>query len=199
MKFHKLISVLLHPIVLPTIGVLLYFILIPIQINRQQQYALLGIVFISTYIIPILLLVFLKALGYIKSYQVETIKERKIPLFFMITLFFILGKTFYNLANFRDLSFLFYGATLGLLTVYFLSFFRIKTSLHLISMGNAVGFLLVLALNYQITILPIIMVLIVLSGFLASARLHLKAHIPKEIYIGFLLGIVSQFAVFYFL
>ena len=45
MKFYKFISVILHPIVIPTIGVLLYFILIPNGFNSDQTLAVLGLIF----------------------------------------------------------------------------------------------------------------------------------------------------------
>lgn len=197
MRWHKIISAILHPIVLPTIGVLLYYILVPVNINKFQQYALLSIVFISTYVIPLLLLTFLKALGYIKNFQVKTIRERKIPLFFMICLFFILGKTFFSSALTRDISYLFFGTTLGLTIVYFFFFWKIKSSLHLLSLGSAIGFLLIFQQLYGVYILPVVAVLMVLSGLLASSRLHLKAHTAREVYIGFFIGLLSQFIVFW--
>ena len=94
MRWQKFISTLLHPIVIPTIGIILYFILTPINLSRHQQYTILAVVFITTYIIPIFLLILLKNIGSIKSYQVHGIKERKIPMFFMMTLFYMLGKFF---------------------------------------------------------------------------------------------------------
>ena len=57
MKFHKLISVILHPIVIPTIGVILFFLLSSEYISKERQYLLIGIVFFSTYIIPLILLI----------------------------------------------------------------------------------------------------------------------------------------------
>lgn len=199
MRWHKFISVILHPIVMPTIGVLLFLILTPIRLNKQQQYILLGVVFIATYIIPLLLLLFLKTINYIESFKVKTIKERKVPLFFMILLFFILGKTFFSTAVIRDISYLFYGTTLAMIIVYFIFFLKIKTSLHLLSMGSAVGFFLISQHMYNTSILPIIGVLILLSGFLATSRLHLKAHTPKEVYLGFFVGFTSQFIVLWIL
>jgi membrane-associated phospholipid phosphatase len=44
--------------------------------------------------------------------------------------------------------------------------------------------------------LPIIILLVLLSGILASSRLYLKAHTPVELLIGFSLGIVCQFILF---
>ena len=128
MRFHKFISAVFHPIVMPTVGVILYFIFSSIRIDRQQQYSVLSIVFIATYITPIIILVFLKTLGYIKNYQASTIKERKIPLFFMILLFYVLGRIFFDIAIIRDIGYLFYGTALGLTIIYFFFFVKIKVS-----------------------------------------------------------------------
>ncbi|WP_299135450.1 hypothetical protein [uncultured Tenacibaculum sp.] len=199
MRWHKFISTILHPIVMPTIGILLYFIFSPINLSSQQQLTILSIVFISTYIVPLLLLVFLKVIGYIKSYQVFSIKERKVPLFFMIALLFFLAELFQKLNIVKDLSYLFYGIVLGLTITYFLFFTRLKSSLHLLSMGGAVGYFLIFQEIHGINILPIIIIFIILSGLLATSRLYLKAHTPKEVYTGFFLGFTSQFIVYFLL
>ncbi|SED19555.1 hypothetical protein SAMN04489761_4581 [Tenacibaculum sp. MAR_2009_124] len=199
MKLHKFISALLHPIVMPTIGIFVYFFLSPIQLNRNQQLTVLAIVFIATYVIPLLLLIFLKAVGYINSYQVFSIKERKVPLFFMITLLFFLAELFRKLTIVKDLSYLFYGIVLGLIITYFLFFTKLKSSLHLLSMGGALGYFIIFQQIHQVNIMPVIITFVILSGILGTSRLFLKAHTPKEVYTGFFIGFLSQFAVYYLL
>jgi len=151
---------------------------------------------VATYFIPLCTLFVLKSLKRIHSFEVATIKERKIPLFLMILLFAILGNNLANLSIFRDFSLLFYGATYALISVYFLFIIKLKTSLHLLAIGMLVGFFLALAAVHSISVLPIIIILILLSGLLASARLEVEAHSPKEIYTGFFIGVFSQIIVF---
>ncbi len=198
MKFQKSISILLHPIVIPTIGSLLYFLLIPHRIHKSQQFIVLGVIFIATYLTPLLVLLVLKSIKTIHSFELSTIKERKIPLFLMVLLFLFLGGKLSEISILRDFGILFSGASYALIVVYFLFILRIKTSLHLLSMGMILGFFLVLAILYSISLLPLIILFILLSGILASVRLILKAHTPKEVYLGFFLGITSQFLAFYF-
>ncbi len=199
MKLHKFISAILHPIVMPTIGIFLYFLLSPIRLNKDQKLTVLAIVFIATYIIPLLLLVFLKSVGYIKSYQVFSIKERKVPLFFMITLLFFLAELFRKLTIVKDLSYLFYGIVLGLIITYLLFFTKLKSSLHLLSIGGAVGYFIIFQQIHDVNIMPVIIIFILLSGILGSSRLYLKAHTPREVYTGFFIGFLCQFAVYYLL
>jgi len=197
MRLQKLISAILHPVVMPTVGILLYFMLLDIRLSKHQKLILLGIVFTATYIIPIFLLFILKKIGFIKSYKVSTIEERKIPILFMIALFFFIGKTLNQTHITRDISYLFYGTSLALFLVYLIFITKTKTSLHLLSMGGALGFFLLFQQIHNANILPLLVVLIILSGLVASSRLYLKAHTPKEIYLGFFIGVICQFLAFY--
>jgi len=141
----------------------------------------------------------LKAFKLTESYHVHSIKERKIPLFIMILLFTVLGNTFFKLPLLRDFGVLFYGTSFGLILVYLFSIFQLKVSLHLLSIGSMVGFFMVMGIEYITSVIPVLLLLIVLSGLLASARLHLKAHTPKEVYLGFFFGVFTQLSVYYIL
>lgn len=192
MRFHKFISVLLHPIVIPTIGILLFLSITPNIITKERQYLLISIVFFSTYIIPLISLIVLKTIGIVKSFQVASIKERKTPLFIMLIIFYVLGRLLINIPDFRELGILFYGTNISLAIVYLLFSFQIKSSLHILSMSSTLGFFLLFANSYAISIFPIGIILIILTGVLASSRLHLKAHTPREIYFGFFIGLLGQ-------
>ena len=142
MKFYKFLSVILHPIVIPTIGVFVYFFLIRNSFNRDQRLAVLGLVFITTYIIPLLILVLFKSLKMIDSYYSESIRERKIPIAMMIILFYLLGYRLLGTANITDLGILFYATSLGLTIIYIFFAFKLKVSIHLLSLGISTGFFL---------------------------------------------------------
>lgn len=199
MRFHNFISVILHPIVIPTIGVMLYYLLIPNSISSNQRLSLLGLIFITTYLIPLVLLILLKKLKLIASFKSETIKERKLPVAIMIILFYLLGNTLHNTLLFFDFGILFYATTLGLLIIYLLFFLKFKTSIHLLSIGVATGFFLVMSKIYTYNYTSILIIFLAISGILGTSRLHLKAHTPKEVYIGFILGLIAPSIVYYFL
>ena len=196
MKFYKFISTILHPIVLPTLGVFLYFVFVSQSFEKRLQLIVLGLVFVLTYVVPVLLLLFLKNFGFIKDFQVSTIKERRFPVIFMIFLLYFLGNTIIQIPTIRNLGILFYGTSLSLTCIYVLFSVKLKSSLHLVSMGNMIGFFLIMTNINSLSMLPIIILLILLSGILASSRLYLKAHTPVELLIGFFLGIVCQFILF---
>jgi membrane-associated phospholipid phosphatase len=196
MKFHKFISTILHPIVLPTLGVFLYFVFVSQSFDKRLQLIVLGLVFVLTYVVPVLLLLFLRNFGFIKDFQVSTIKERRFPVIFMIFLLYFLGNTIIQIPTIRNLGILFYGTSLSLTCIYVLFSVKLKSSLHLVSMGNMIGFFLIMTNINSLSMLPIIILLVLLSGILASSRLYLKAHTPVELLIGFSLGIVCQFILF---
>ena len=199
MKFHRFISTILHPIVLPTLGTFLYFFFVPRTIERRLQFIILGLIFVFTYLVPLLLLVFLKALGSIKNFEVFSIKERRIPVLIMIVILYSLGDSIIQIPAARNLGILFYGTSLSLGCIYLLFSIKLKSSLHLVSMGNMIGFFLIIGNINTLPLLPLIVILVLLSGILASSRLHLKAHTPIEILVGFFLGFLSQFILFFIL
>ncbi|MDG1697878.1 MAG: hypothetical protein P8H93_03040 [Polaribacter sp.] len=199
MKIHKIISIILHPIVLPTIGVLFYFILIPNNFNSNQKLALLGLIFVTTYIVPLLILIFFKKFRLINSFKAESIQERKIPVALMIIIFYLLGNTLKDIPNLFDMGVLFYATALGLLLIYILFVFKIKTSIHLLSLGITTGFFFILNSLYNENLIVFVSCTLVLSGLLASSRLHLRAHKQNEVYIGFIIGFFAPIFVFYYL
>ncbi|MFD2529483.1 hypothetical protein [Polaribacter marinaquae] len=192
-KFYKIISVVFHPIVVPTIGVLLYFILIPSSYPSNLKLTLLSLIFIMTYLVPLLILILFKKLKLIESFNAHTIKERKLPVAMMIVLFYLLGNTIANIGAMRDISLLFYATSGALMLLYVFFVFKIKTSIHLLSLGISTAFFLIIDINNSSNFPLVIILNILIAGIVANARLYLKAHKPSEVYIGFFMGFISTF------
>lgn len=197
MRFYKFISILFHPIVIPTIGILFYFYFIPINVNNYVKATVLAFIFITTYILPLFILILFKKLNLIKSFKAESIQERKTPVVIMIIIFYLLGSTFRKVQNLSDIGLLFYATCLGLICIYTLFSLKIKTSIHLLSIGITTGFFFTLTTLYNENLIVLVSLLLLLSGLMASARLHLKAHTNKEVYIGFFIGFISPILLFY--
>lgn len=190
---------MLHPIVIPTIGIILYFLLIPNSFNSNQKFAVLGLIFVTTYIIPLVILFIFKKMNLIKSFKAETIRERKVPIAMMIVLFYLLGNTLRDISNLFDLGLLFYATTLGLIFIYVFFAFKLKTSIHLLSLGITTGFFMVMNYIHNQNLMIVIIGCFILSGILGTARLQLKAHTQAEVYLGFIFGLIAPIIVFYFL
>ena len=196
MRFHKIISTLFHPIVMPTIGIMLYFLVTTKQIEPYQKLLAILIIFGTTYFTPLVLLFILKSLKKIDSYQLKKRKERKLPLAIMVVLFYTLGNLFKRILILEEISLLFHATSLGLITTYFLLNFSIKSSIHLLSIGISCGFFMMVALKSDESYTLIIIINFLIAGLLGSARLHLKAHSPKEVYVGLLIGISTVFGMY---
>jgi len=199
MLFYKAISYIFHPIIFSIIGTLLYFIILPSHITKQSEYSILTIVFLSTYVVPILLLLFLKKFKMISNFHLNTIDERKFPILFMFVLFIFLGIKLLETEVVNLLAYSFFGCALALLLVYIGFFAKLKTSLHAISISGLIGFICVLSFEYKLNLLVFLVFLFLLFGIISISRLKLEAHDNNEIYFGFLIGFISQVAVYSYL
>lgn len=192
MFFFKLISHVFHPLLFSFIGSFLYLVLTPKHIIKKQEYVILMIIFMSTYILPVFVLALLKRMNMIQSYKLDTIEERKFPILFFIILSFMIGNLLINIQIVDLLAFSFYGTAISLGFTYILFTAKIKTSLHTLGIGGILSFIIIMSFEYKLNYNLIIAVLFILSGLIAVSRLALKAHKPKEVYIGFLIGMISQ-------
>ncbi|MCK0132416.1 hypothetical protein MWU59_12975 [Flavobacteriaceae bacterium F08102] len=192
MKFHRFVSYIFHPVIIPIASTLLYFILVPVAVSRTFSSRVLGIVFVMTYILPILLLYILKKVKLIQDFELKTINERKFPVLFLTIITFLLGRLLLQTGIANILAFCFYGCSLSLGIIYLLFFLQIKISLHTVGLSGLIGFLGIISYAYQRNLLLILMLLFVILGLVASSRLVLKAHHPREIFLGFIIGLASQ-------
>ncbi len=197
MKFSKFISYFFHPINFSIIGTLLYFLFVPKYIFKPQEYTILVIIFIGTYLFPLFLTYLLKRYGIINSYHMNTVEERKFPTLLFISLSFFIGHWLYN-SNVVDLlSLLYFGFGVCLVITYILLQFKHKISLHTAAIGGLMGFLIYFSYYYKINLIILFTVLFLISGIIATARLKLKAHNISEVVTGYILGITCQFIVYF--
>jgi len=66
----------------------------------------------------------------------------------------------------------------------------------MVGIGGLIGSLIVVSYVLQYNSILQISVLIILAGLIATSRLYLEAHKPKQIYSGFFLGLLTQIGVF---
>ena len=191
-RIYKLISIIFHPILLPLVATLIFFIIDQPILDNQIKYRLLIIIGTATYLIPIVLLALLKKRKLIQSFEVKGIQERKIPILFMIVLFFFLGKTLISIDEIFFLSILFLGSSLSLCVCYFTFIKNQKTSLHMIGIASLLAFIILYSITTHKNLLPLIAIIFIIAGIIAYARIKLKAHTLTEINLGFIIGFVSQ-------
>lgn len=197
MKFSKFISYFFHPINFPIIGTILFFLFIPKFIFKPQEYTILIVIFIGTYLFPIILLWLLKRFGMINSYYMVSIEERKFPTLLFISISFIIGNWLYKSLIVDILALLFFGYGLSLICTSIFLYFKLKISLHTLAISGLIGFLIYFSYFYKINLIPIMALLFVLGGLVASARLRLEAHQLNEVVLGCVVGFAAQFIVYF--
>lgn len=200
-QFAKLISVLFHPLLMPTYALLLlfstnyYFVLI---LPPKYKYLLLSFVFITTFILPSIIMFILLKAKMINSIQMESSKERTLPLFIVSGFFFA---TFYFLREAPQstiFNLFMLGATILTLMSLLINYLT-KISVHMVAIGGIFGMFTGLALTFSQDINYLLFLIIMAAGFTGFARLKLKSHSPMQVYLGFLLGSSFMLAMFLFL
>jgi len=191
-----LFSYLFHPIFIPLYAVAFLVFIHPSYFSGFSMAAkkqTLLIVFMNAVAFPILAVVLLKAVGFIQSIFLKTQKDRIIPYMACGIFFFWAYLVFKNQTNYPLIlsSFLlgvFLASSAALLAnIYF------KISMHATGVGGLLGiFLLIMKSNTMLMTWPLC-IAIAITGLVCTARLLISDHSTKEIYIGLIAGLLSQF------
>jgi hypothetical protein len=126
-----------------------------------------------------------------------TIEERKFPTLLFISISFIIGNWLYKSLIVDILSLLFFGYGLSLICTSLFLYLKLKISLHTLAISGLIGFLIYFSYFYKINLIPIMALLFVLGGLVATARLRLQAHQLNEVILGCVVGFGSQFIVYF--
>jgi hypothetical protein len=195
MNFRKTLpffSYLFHPIFVPVYAALFYFFLNDSYLTTPEKYFTVFQIVVITILLPILFFFLLRISGQVDSIMISEISQRKIPLVIQCFLSILLVRKSVTLDHFPEFHFFFLGGLLSTVLALVLLFLKIKASLHMIAMSALALFVIGLSLHTQTRNINIIAFLVLMNGFVASSRLEMKAHTPKELLIGFLLGIIPQ-------
>ncbi len=188
------ISFLFHPMLMPIYGTLLlfnsgiYLSLMPISVKKVVYL----LVLLSTFVIPVSTFPLLYQFKIIKSFKMETARERIWPIlitaFFGYVCLFLMGKM--GLSGL--LGFFIRAIIISQLLAAVISFIW-KISLHTIAIGGLTGTVLALAFRFNLDLTIMFMILVFISGIVGSARLYLNSHKPLQVFAGYLLGFFILF------
>lgn len=195
--FFQVISYLLHPLLIPSLGLLILFntnTYLNFSIPSEYKQVIYLLVFLNTFCMPFLVSYIMLRRKYIKSLEMKSSGERKLP--YLVTLIFY-GFTLYLLreASIPHLIYLFLAGATAAVFFTLLINLKWKISAHMVGMGGLCGALIAFSLKLSVNILPFIFLFIFLSGLLGLARLKTGAHNPAQVYAGFLLGLITQLGV----
>lgn len=185
-------SYLFHPIFIPVYAALFYFFLNDSYFTTPEKYFAIFQIVIITILLPILFFFLLRISGQVDSIMISEISQRKIPLVIQCFLTILLVRKSITLDHYPEFHFFFLGGLLSTVLALVLLFLRTKASLHMIAISAFTVFVIGLSIHNQTRNINVIAFLVLMNGFVASSRLEMKAHTPKELMIGFLLGVIPQ-------
>lgn len=189
------LSYLFHPIFLPTVGLMLVFMLntfISQTTPFARQAFIVFWIFVNTAIIPLIFTIFLRWRGVVKSIQLHTREDRILPftfsLFFYITNYWLMQ----DVALPQIIHSLFLGSCIAVALALALTFIT-KISIHMIGMGGITASIYGLAMIYNLPIIGLLMLGIIASGAVGSARYILESHNLNQIFLGWLIGFFAVY------
>ncbi|MHC0439845.1 hypothetical protein [Flavobacterium sp. 3-210] len=191
-KILPLFSYILHPIFISMYATLFYLFCKEDAFTNQEKYFVLFQILIITILVPVLFYLLLKSTGHVTSVMVHETSQRKIPLILQCFLYILLVKRSIIITRYPELHFFFLGALFSTILALVCSLFNIKASLHVAAISGVAIFVIGLNMHLQMQNPYWSALLILLTGVVASSRLEMQAHTPKEILIGLLIGVAPQ-------
>lgn len=124
--------------------------------------------------------------------MIPELSERKLPLVIQCFLFILLVRKSITIERYPELHFFFLAALTSALIALVLLFANKKVSLHMTGISALTVFVFGLSLHHHTPNTVLIVFLVLMNGFVASSRLIMKAHTPKELIMGVLVGSIPQ-------
>jgi len=188
-------SYVFHPIFLPTAGLMFVFSLntyIAQTTPLPKQFFVITWIFINTVIIPLLFTLFLRWRNMVDSIQLHSRKDRLVPFAFAMVLYFLNYYLMRGVPLPAVLYSIFFGSALAVAVAFVFTFFT-KISIHMIGMGGLTAAIYGLAQGYDLPLVGLVMLSMVASGMVGSARYILEAHDLRQIYLGWSTGFLAVY------
>lgn len=192
-KASKAISYLLHPLLMPTLGMLIilnsgsYLSLISSPVKR----ALVLIIALGTLIFPLIMLLVMHYRSLIipdkSTAGSKMLKAHVMPQFTVLVLYLITLVYFLRLPV-SHLIHSFMLATVVLLFLVMIVGIRLRVSEQCAALGGIAALVIALMLKFEIPMQGLLMLSFLLAGLAGSAQLLLGSYRLSEVLVGYLLG-----------
>ncbi len=197
----KIISYIFHPVFVP-----LYLVLFMVYVHPylfagyaswdKTRIVLMAVLMFAFF--PVVTVLLLKALDFIKSVYLTSQKDRIIPLIACMTWYFWIWFVWQKMGKSKDEIAMPVEAVQLALGIFFTTILGLmaniimKISLHAISMGVMLTFILLLAFSQPLNFGIYISAALLIAGLVCSSRFIVSDHFPKEVYGGLAVGAVSM-------
>lgn len=190
----QFLSYVFHPVFVPVYFIAFLLYEHPTQylgFSDLQKLFVLAQSFLMFTFFPLVTVGLLKALGFIRSFQMQERKDRIIPLVSSGIWYFWIWYVWHNLPDQSPVAIQFaLGVWISSVAALMLNT-QMKISLHAMALGVVLALVLSLSLQEDLFYGSWLISSLLITGAVCSARLVISDHRPKEIYWGFFAGAFS--------
>jgi len=198
-KTSKILSILFHPVLVPTMGFFLmlnsgfYFSTISWEI---KLYFLL-VIFLSTSLLPLFTAAIIALNANFDLLMGKT--RNRFVFMLLISVYYYLGYIALNRINAFPLFKLFLLALILVIVALMLISIRWKISSHMSALGSITGTLFALSFRLGVNPLGAILTMIIISGTVGTALLIIAKHNLWQVILGYFTGFTIMYLVMYFI
>jgi membrane-associated phospholipid phosphatase len=191
-------SFIFNPFIIPSFGFLILFYNMPSTefFSARMRNILSAIVFISSFVMPIIFIMLLSTLSKINQNMMHH-SDRIFPYIFSAFSVFMGARLLSQLPIPNIFSLYMTGAGITLIMLFLITT-KWKISGHASGMGGLLGLLLATAFKYNVNLTLYIILTIVISGIIGSSRIYLNKHTPWQVYAGYVGSMSILFTTVYF-
>jgi len=191
-KIAVFLTYLLHPLLAPIAGI---FILTRsgtyiADLNNEIINLIYLIVVTLTLVLPVCMIPFYLYFKMIRQIEIHEHQERLIPMIITLVAYLCAWFLIRRLPVSQLYGRFMLAACLSLLIALIVSF-SWKISLHMIGLGGLTGLVLALSRKLGLDMMVVLLIIVMLSGLAAWARLRLNAHSGMQVLAGFLTGLTT--------
>jgi membrane-associated phospholipid phosphatase len=195
-KLANIISYLFHPMFMLTY-LTTYFLFtnnyFSYFVPNVKKLFLLAAVIIFSVVLPLLNMLLLKKLGYIKDMHAKQANERFMPYVSTLTLYLGLLYILHDLALPYFFKQIILVSLLVIAADFVLNFFT-KISAHASAIGGCLGVIYFYQFVSTAGNIAPVCICLGIAGLVGFARLYLNEHSPKQVYAGFAVGLLTSLA-----
>jgi hypothetical protein len=198
-KLARIVSFVFHPVLLPTLGFSLMFGsgFYSTMLTTDAIRFILLVIFFSTATLPLLSVAIL-ALNPKFDFLMPNSRDRIVPLLFT-SVFYYVGYMLLGRIHFLPVFKLFMIASVLLIVALLLISFKWNISIHMAAIGAITATFFALSFRGGVNPASAIVIVVVASGLVGTARLVLNKNNLLQVAAGYILGFIILYPVIYFL
>jgi len=197
-KAARIISVVFHPVFVPAFGfiLLLNTNVYGIMLSEEAKRFIMLVVLFTTATLPMLTVAVLSFSPKFDFYMTQN-KDRVVPLLFT-SVYYYLGFLLLSKIHFLPVLKLYMIASVLVALALLLVSFSWNICIHMAALGTVSAMFFAISFRTGINPLYTIILLVVVSGLVGSARLTLNKNSLMQLAAGYLLGFLIVYPVVYF-